>query len=133
MHKINTNIKTLLIIICLIAVIIASGSLTLYYLNVTADKLEYNVKNASESVKTSQWKIAEDQLGSFEQNWEKTKVGWAVLLDHFEIDNIDNSLSKSQKYIESRDPSLALAELEALRQYILHIPEKEGFSLENIL
>ena len=133
MHKIDSTTKIIIMVICLLLVIIIAGSLTLYYLNLTANKLEYNVKIASESVSKNQWDDAEKQLDAFEQNWEKTKIGWSILLDHFEIDNIDISFSKSRKYIESEDLSSALAELEALRQYILHIPKKDGFSVENIL
>lgn len=133
MNKINSNTKIIILVACILLIIIISGALTLYYLNLTADKLEYDVKTACESVSKNQWEDAENQLNTFEHNWEKTKIGWAILLDHFEIDNIDNSFSKSRKYIESKDFSSALAELEALRQYILHIPQKEGFSIENIL
>lgn len=133
MHKINSNTKAIILVVCLLLTIIISGSLTLYYFNLTASRLEYNVKAACDAVNDNQWDYAKNQLNAFEISWKKTKFGWAILLDHFEIDNIDNSFTKSKKYIESEDHSSALAELEALRNYILHIPKKESFSLENIL
>ncbi|HEY5585443.1 MAG TPA: DUF4363 family protein [Ruminiclostridium sp.] len=133
MRKINSNTKTIIFVACLLLVIIISGLLTLNYLNLTANKLEYSVKAASVSVSNKQWDSAEEQLKTFEYTWGKTKFGWAILLDHFEVDNIENSFIKSRKYVESKDFSSALAELEALNQYILHIPKKEGFSMENIL
>lgn len=133
MGKMNSNTKTIILVACLLLIIIISGLLTLHYLDLTANKLEYGVKAACISVSDKQWDSAKKQLETFEYTWEKTKFGWAILLDHFEIDNIDNSITKSRKYVESKDYSLALAELEALRQYILHIPKKESFSLENIL
>jgi len=133
MRKMNSNTKTIIFVACLLLIIIISGILTLSYLNFTANKLEYSVKAAGVSVSNNQWDSAEQQLKAFENYWEKTKIGWAILLDHFEVDNINNSFIKSRKYVESKDFSSALAELEALRQYILHIPKKEEFSLENIL
>ncbi|MHB8065156.1 MAG: DUF4363 family protein [Ruminiclostridium sp.] len=133
MHKMNSNTKTIILVACLLIIIILSGSLTLYYLNLSANELEHSIKAACKSVSDNQWDSAKGHLDTFEATWKKTKFGWAILLDHFEIDNIDNSFTKSEKYVESEDFSLALSELEALRQYILHIPQKEGFSLENIL
>lgn len=129
----NSNTKTIIVITCLVLVIIISGLLSLYYLNVSAGRLEQNIGSASLSVTNNQWTEAADQLEDFEHIWEKTKFGWATMVDHFEIDNIDNSFTQAKKYVESQDYSSALAELETLRHYILHIPKKEGFSLENIL
>ena len=133
MRKINSNTKTIILVACLLIIIILAGSLTLFYLDLSANKLEYSISIACKSVNDNQWDCAKKNLDDFEIIWKKTKFGWAILLDHFEIDNIDNSFTKSKKYVECKDFSLAFAELEALRQYILHIPQKESFSLENIL
>ncbi len=128
----NTNTKTVILISVLLIVIILSGSLTLYYLGRSAGVLEYSVISISKSVTDKQWTSAEKQLEEFNKNWDKTKYYWAMLVDHFEIDNIDDSFTKTKMYVESEDYSSALAELEALKYYILHIPKKEGFTMENI-
>jgi len=133
MSKINSKLKSIILVISILLIITISGILTLTYFNKTADKLEKTVISASEAIKANKWDHAASQLKSFEQSWEKTKFGWAILLDHFEIDNIDNSFTKSKKFVEAGDFSASLAELEALREYILHIPQKEKFTIENIL
>lgn len=129
----KSSIKTIILIVSLFLIIVISGLLTLMYLIKTCDKLETNINAAFESVSVEQWDKAESQLKEFEEQWDSTKRGWAMLVDHFEIDNIDNSFTKAKEYIKSKDFSEALAELEALKHYIGHIPEKEGFSLKNIL
>lgn len=129
----NINIKTILLITVLVLIIIISGVITLNYLYRSSSKLETNINSAYSAVSKTQWELAENQLKEFETNWKKTKYIWAMLVDHFEIDNIDNSFVKSKQYIESKDYPSALSEVDSLRQYILHIPRKENFSLENIL
>ena len=104
-----------------------------YYLECSSNKLDSSLKATYSSVSKKKWDNAKEQLAGFEVNWKKTKYFWAMLLDHFEIDNIDNSFTKAREYIESNDFSSAVAELEALRQYVLHIPKRESFSIENIL
>ncbi len=133
MRKLNTNIKTLLIVACLLLSVILSGVFLQYYLVYSSDKLDSSIKATYSYVGEKQWDNAKEQLADFEAKWKKTKYIWSMLLDHFEIDNIDNSFTKSREYIRSEDFSSAIAELEALRQYVLHIPKREGFSLDNIL
>lgn len=133
MIKMNTNIKTIIIVACLLSSVILSGVLLQYYLECSCDKLDSSLKATYSSVSEIKWDDATEQLAAFEANWKKTKYFWAILLDHFEIDNIDNSFTKTREYIKSEDYSSAIAELEALRQYVLHIPKRESFSLENIL
>lgn len=133
MKKISSNLKTILLVFCLLFVIIISGILMQYYLVCSAKELNSDIETAYNFVNNSQWDNAKEQLIKFEANWKKTKHIWNMLLDHFEIDNIDDSFIKSMEYIESQDLSSAVAELKALRQYVMHIPRKEKFSLENIL
>lgn len=129
----SNNTKTLTVVVSLVLVIIISGVLTLYYLNRSCEKLEKAVDSAGLLIQAKQWDSAEKLLDDFATDWDRTKSGWAILLDHFEIDNIDNSYIKTRKYVECKDYPSALAELEALKAYIKHIPKKESFSLENIM
>jgi hypothetical protein len=56
-----------------------------------------------------------------------------MLIDHFEIDNIDNSMVRMSKYVEEKSSDDALAELAALRKFIQHIPVKNALSIKNVL
>jgi hypothetical protein len=129
----TNNAKTVLVVVSLIVVIILSGSLTLYYLHRSSDELEKSIDDATILVESKKWDPADKLLNDFEVRWNTTKYTWSILLDHFEIDNIDNSYTKAKEYVKSKDLPSAMAELKALKQYIEHIPKKEGFSLKNIL
>ncbi|WP_024831413.1 DUF4363 family protein [Ruminiclostridium josui] len=129
----SNSVKTLTIVVSLVLIIIVSGVLSLCYLNRSCEKLEKTVNSAGLFIQSKQWDSAEKLLQNFASDWDKTKFGWSILLDHFEIDNIDNSYTKTKKYVESKDYSSALAELEALKEYINHIPVKESFTLKNIM
>jgi len=128
----NSNTKIIIFIVVLFIIIIFSGTFTINYLKNTAESLELTVNGAIESVTNKQWSYAQKQLEEFNNTWDSTKYYWAMLVDHFEVDNIDDCFTKTRKYVESEDYSSSLAELEALKYYIRHIPEKEGFTLKNI-
>jgi hypothetical protein len=67
------------------------------------------------------------------KEWQKTKLLWAMLIIHREIDSIDEALIRSMKATQSKNYSEALIELNILKHYFKHIPEREKFSLVNIL
>ncbi|QNU68352.1 DUF4363 family protein [Ruminiclostridium herbifermentans] len=127
------NVKVIIIIVCLLLSVILSGVFLQYYLECSSIKLDTSLNDTYNSVTKEKWDSAKKQLADFEVSWKKTRYFWAMLLDHYEIDNIDNSFIKTMEYIKSEDFSSAVAELKALRQYVLHIPKRERFSLENIL
>jgi uncharacterized membrane-anchored protein len=117
----------------LLIIILVSGIFSLKILETTSRKIEIQLADVESNTKSGNWEKAESYLSSVNTNWKQTSKVWATLIDHLEIDNIDNSLSKTEKYIYAKDTSMALAEIAALKQYIRHIPDKEAFSLENIL
>jgi len=112
---------------------IAFGIYTNHYLAASSQKLESHMMQLEYKTRSEDWKDAGENLAVAKKEWEKTKKVWSMLIDHFEIDNIDATLSRVSMYIESKDKSSALAEVSVLRQYVRHIPRKESFILENIL
>jgi hypothetical protein len=53
-------------------------------------------------------------------------------VDHQEIDNIDITLSRLQRFVETCDKASSLSEASALAKYVSHIPEKELPNMRNI-
>ncbi len=55
------------------------------------------------------------------------------LIHHQEMDRIEESVSKLHSYLHNRVSADAEAEIYNLKHFIKHIPEKEAFSIQNIL
>ena len=69
-----------------------------------------------------------------QEKWDNTKNKWAALIDHEEIDNIEESMHRVEMLIGDPEEKVELlSELNRLRFYLKHIPEREAFSLENVL
>ena len=97
-----------------------------------SQKLEKDILQIENNIGKRDWEGSEHVLATIKNDWEKTENTWKVLLDHDEIDNIDTTLSRMTKFIETKNTSLALAEAEVLKKYVKHIPEKESLSVKNI-
>lgn len=129
----SSTFKVITSIILLIVIIIAVSLYSMNSLAESSEKLEKYIVNIEKNTKEGNWEKAKKEIESIQKDWEKTEKLWTVLLDHIEIDNIDEAISKMSMYVELENAPLALGEATTLRQYIKHIPEKESFSIKNIL
>ena len=73
------------------------------------------------------------KLNTTQQQWIKTQTRWTILLDHQEIDAIDISLKRLEKYVQTHNLSLSLAEISTVKQLVEQISNTEKFTLSNIL
>lgn len=125
--------KIIISIFLLIATIIGTEVFVNRTLKTTSVRLEEHISELENKTHSGNWHDAEIAMQSIEEDWKDIELLWSMLIDHFEIDNIDTALSKLSIYVKSKETSLALAEASTLKKYVLHIPQKESFSVENIL
>jgi len=117
-----------------IVVLLLGGSFTSYrYIQSTAQTLGSQLATVEQSISTQVWAAAQKELNTTQQHWDKSKPWWSILLDHQEIDKIDISLKRLDKYIVTQNVPLSLGEVGALEQLIEHIADTEKLNLRNIL
>ena len=120
--------------IIIIVVLLLGGSLTTYiYLQSTAQTLTTQLENIEQSISVQNWPDSEMKLNTTQQQWIKTQTRWTILLDHQEIDAIDISLKRLEKYVQTHNLSLSLAEISTVKQLVEQISNTEKFTLSNIL
>jgi hypothetical protein len=129
----NQSIKVFIFILLIAAVIVTSGILTQNYLTRSSKDLEDKLSAIEGYTTTNNWVKAEQGLKEVDSNWSNVKNKWSILIDHQEIDNIDITLKRMEKLIQSKDTPSALAEAAVLINYVKHIPRKEAPEIENIL
>lgn len=117
-----------------ISFLILAFSLGTYqYIDSSSQGLVRQLEAVESLIDSQNWEQASEDLAKTEKSWEKTKTWWTILLDHQEIDNIDVSLQRTIKYVQSQSTALSLGELSALILLVDHIAETESFTLTNIL
>lgn len=125
--------KPLIIIIILTVVIIAGGCLSLYTLDLESQRLDSKLSELKADIENQNWDTAEKKLEEFHRKWDKTSNVWSMLVDHYEIDNIELVLSQLASFVKTKEQSEALSQISSLKTFIRHIPEKEALKLKNIL
>ncbi len=99
----------------------------------TTDQMTVQIEQIMQEIDGQRWDQASQQTARLEKNWHEKAKWWPVFLDHQEIDNIEFSLAKVKKYVDTHDKPLAQGQLSELHLMLEHIPEKETINLENIL
>ncbi len=117
----------------IILIIIAFGVFTINMLKNEAENLHTALVELEKNIYAEEWGKAKDIGRTIEKQWDKYKRIWPMLIDHFEIDNVNINLAELQAYILSNDKTESLSRLAALKVLIKHIPERESFIIQNIL
>ena len=126
--------RTLLISIIGFIILIVISIFLQYYLEKSSDKLLIELNNLR--VLVNENKIYESVMinEKLNQKWEETKSKWSALIDHQELDNIEEVMHRIEILIgEDEEKAELLSELNKLKFYFEHVPVREKFAIENIL
>jgi len=124
--------KVVVFIIISLALIIGFGIVTTALINSSAEELTTYINNLEKHIAEEKWQESRQNIGEISKLWSKTKKNWLLFLDHQEIDNIDLTYARLNKYIEAQDLPSALAEVAALKLLVKHIPDISALTLRNI-
>ncbi|MDD4360058.1 MAG: DUF4363 family protein [Syntrophaceticus sp.] len=128
----NRLIGSHILVIIVVVLIGFGGYYVQWYLDSTASELVVQLEGVMETVKQEDWEGSDAAYAGFEENWETTRKNWALVIDHMEIDNIQEQLSRGKFYIEAEDADSAGAEIDAAIMFLEHIPDRERLTLHNI-
>lgn len=124
--------RMLVFALLIFALLLGFGTYSYYYINDTASALLDSLDPLEENVWSGNWYEAEKKFAMLRAAWDETSPKWTSLLDHQELDNINITMTRVGKFMETKDMPGFMSELAELRMLIEHIPEKEAISIANI-
>lgn len=128
----NRLIGSHVIVIIVVVLIGFGGYYVQWYLDSTAAELVVQLEGVMESVKQEDWEGSKTAFAGFEKNWDSQRKNWALVIDHLEIDNIEDRLARGQFFVEAEDAVNAGVEFGAAIMFLEHMPERERLTLYNI-
>lgn len=124
--------KVWILSLCGLLAFLVLSNLVQRYLDESAGRLNQKLAAIEPDLEAQNWDQSLLKLKSIQNTWEKTKIFWAVLTNHKEMDLIEEALIKTIKAVSSESYADARISLGVLRDFIKHIPEKERFSIVNV-
>ena len=126
--------KTLMISLVGLFVVIILSIFIQKYLEKSSKVLIIEIDKLMEAVEADKINESIKLREQVQEKWDNTKKKWAALIDHEEIDNIEETMHRVEMLIGDPEEKVELlSELNRLSFYLEHIPEREAFSLENVM
>ena len=126
--------KTLIISLVGLFVVIILSIFIQKYLEKSSKVLIIEIDKLMEAVEADKINESIKLREQVQEKWDNTKKKWAALIDHEEIDNIEETMHRIEMLIGDPEEKVELlSELNRLSFYLEHIPEREAFSLENVM
>ncbi len=124
--------KVIVTLFVLLSIIFSLSIFANYTLNTTSKELVQDLQKIEAYTIDSDWENAEIIINELNAKWSNIQWTWSLLIDHFEVDNINIALAKTIQMIKFKDQSSALQEIASLLQCIKHVPEMGKFNIQNI-
>jgi hypothetical protein len=125
--------KTWLLALAGLLIIILLGTSSHHYLKQNSHRLCSQISRIDQALSARRWPLAGRQMAVLKQQWRRTGSVWSVFIHHQELDNIENALARLEKAIFSHDYPGSQMSSGELRHFLQHIPQRENFTLVNIL
>lgn len=122
-----------IVLIIITLAMLSLGVYTMESMAKTTDEVISNFPAIAEKIHSENWEEAQEELRNAERVWDKHKTHWTLIINHREIDDIDQSFTRLKEYIREHNRPLARAEIAVLELSLQNIPEKQEVNLENIL
>lgn len=90
------------------------------------------IEEIEKKIDESEWEGARKDLDKLRNKWEGMVNTWSAFIEHEELDNIQVSMLKTDKYISMNNEVLTRAELSVLKYLVRHIYLKEKLNFGNI-
>jgi hypothetical protein len=121
-----------LLVLAIAAMITTGGILVQRYLDMSASEMASRLEQVQQAVERGDWMDGRRSLAILEVDWSRTHGNWAMITDHAELDNLELSLVRLQKFIEARDEIDARVEVGEALYLIRNIPERERLTWQNV-
>ena len=116
-----------------IVLIVAFGIGSHLIIDKPANQLIACIDGLEDVLQQEDWEEVEEQLRSGRDLWQDTSSYWSVIIHHDDLDGIEFSLERLEKYIQAKEKGLSMAEMGNLRLLLKNIIDEQKMTLKNIL
>ncbi len=102
------------------------------YLTKTSKQLADQAEKLRKAIIEESWDDADTTIIGIRRLWGQHKKIWLLLVDHDDIDDIDEIIYKIDEMVNLREKEQALSDIAELRFLVQDLADKEVLSLANI-
>lgn len=124
--------KLIIGIVLLVVAINVFAFLNLHYTMSFSEEIIDTLEILREKVEREDWDKTPGSINLLEKQWENADAWWTPLMDHREIDLLEQTIVRVIQNIELKQKNEALVEIALAKRMTKNIMEKEQPSIKNI-
>ncbi len=125
--------KGIFIGIILLLAVILTFSMYMYHLtSEISEDLFSNLEELKKKVEEEQWSETALCLEDLSKNWNRADSWWTPLMDHRELDLLDQTIVRIEGLVRQYRREDALVEIKVAGRLIERVLERESVSIKNI-
>jgi hypothetical protein len=108
---------------------------SIYMYKLTSDLSEdlfSSLEQLKQAVEEEEWEKAALDLQQLNKSWKKADAWWTPLMDHRELDHLDQTITRISGFVRQRQQEDAFVEIGVSRRLVEKVQEREGLSMRNI-
>lgn len=125
--------KQIITLIITVAILITFGCLEMSYLEKTSSYISSDLTYVRNGIINSDFELANNHMKQVEKTWNDMKQMWEMLIDHVEIDQIEDAMESFKVYVSNEEKAEAFVQYEILVRTFNHILESKRIMIENII
>ena len=124
--------KTVWIAAILFLVVLAGSVIIFIYTTTVYNQLQESLHRIHRAVEEEDWDAADRESGQLQKAWARTDASWTPIMDHRQVDELDQALTRVIKLIELRNREGLLVEVAVAMRMAKRIKDTEVPSIRNI-
>ncbi|MBR4721012.1 MAG: DUF4363 family protein [Clostridia bacterium] len=125
--------KSFVIAMSIFAVLIVGGMAFDYSLNATTEELLSSCEEIDKNIREDKLKAAYEKEKQLSEYIDGKKPLLSSILDHSNIDEIEEQISELLGFTEQNDAENAVVSIRKLEHMFNHLPENYALTLQNVL
>ena len=124
--------KETIICVIIVVLIVSLDIFTQGYTQRATSEITQIFKELKEEMLIENKEQIDNKVKSLDEKWGQKHDALAYYIEHDELEKVDTAIVSLKSYVETKDYSSAVAELDEGKFVLGHIQKKNAFNLENV-
>lgn len=124
--------KTIWLAVILLAVVLISSTAMYIYSTLIYNDLRDALESLYGAVEDGKWDDAEEKAEKMNALWDKADRSWTPVMDHQQVDRVDESITRIRQLIKVRDRDALIVEIAVARRLLKRLKDNETPDLQNL-
>lgn len=124
--------KETIICVIIVVLIVSLDIFTQGYTQRATSEITQIFKELKEEMLIENKEQIDNKVKILDEKWGQKHDALAYYIEHDELEKVDTAIVSLKSYVETKDYSSAVAELDEGKFVLEHIQKKNAFNLENV-